>query len=185
MSLYASMSERKIKTFTSPANEGSICLTKRMLEEGEVEAFARKRSATREKLYSDTAFLEQLEQEAKASPKVIERRRGTSENTWHQTLPLIDKLEEEQLEQHFHREFILRICETEPYHGLPDSLPEELWLLVFEMLGYRELCAMTCVCHTFRRIGRDELLNPVVRFKKKKEEALRRFWAGKEAPKTK
>ena len=65
---------------------------------------------------------------------------------------------------------------------------------------------MTCVCHMFWRIGRAELLvycwfsrpgllitltslkereNPVVRFKKKKEEALCRFWAGKEEKETK
>jgi len=126
--------------------------------EDEVTAFLRKRSATRDQLYTEETFqlFEQEREETKKRGEArIERIIQDAKEVNRIRNAHIAKLAAE--EEHY-RTIITRICESNPYDGLPESLPEELWLVIFEYLSYRGLIAMTCVCQTFKRIGHDELV---------------------------
>ena len=123
--------------------------------EDEVTAFLRKRSATRDQLYTEETF-QLFEQEREETKKRGEAR---IERVIQEAMEAnrIRRVHTAKEEEHY-RTIIARICESNPYDGLPESLPEELWLVIFEYLSYRGLIAMTCVCHTFKRIGHDELV---------------------------
>ena len=123
--------------------------------EDEVTAFLRKRSATRDQLYTEETF-QLFEQEREETKKRGEAR---IERVIQEAMEAnrIRRVHTAKEEEHY-RTIIARICESNPYDGLPESLPEELWLVIFEYLSYRGLIAMTCVCQTFKRIGHDELV---------------------------
>jgi len=71
---------------------------------------------------------------------------------------------------------IAAMCSTPAFPGLPSTVPDELWLLIFSSLPLRELGRVSCVCISFKRIASDELVDPVRRFRRKREETRAKVW---------
>ncbi|ELR13041.1 Fbox domain containing protein [Acanthamoeba castellanii str. Neff] len=76
-----------------------------------------------------------------------------------------------------HAAHIARLCATPPPDGLPDLLPEELWVRILQHLPMRSWKNVARVCVFLRRIAQDQMVDPVVLFRRKREEARLRLQA--------
>jgi len=71
---------------------------------------------------------------------------------------------------------INKLCTTSPLDSLPGAVPIELWTVIFDSLPLRDLTRISCVCRSFMRLANDELVNPVLKFKRKREEMRAKVW---------